>query len=44
MNVVLEPLLWKFVMVFLDDILIYSPTLENHYQHLRLLLSTLREH
>jgi hypothetical protein len=31
-------------MVFLDDILIYSPSLEEHYNHLRMVLAKLREH
>ena len=44
MNIVLDPFLRKFVMVFLDDILIYSPTLEEHYKRFRLVLSKLREH
>lgn len=34
----------KFVIVFLDDILVYSPDLATHLKHLRLVLSTLREH
>lgn len=33
----------KFVIVFLDDILVYSPDLETHLKHLRLVLGILRE-
>lgn len=44
MNEVLAPFLRKFVMVFLDDILIYSPTLESHLAHLTVVLEKLREH
>jgi hypothetical protein len=34
----------KFVVVFIDDILDYSKTEEEHTEHLRLVLGTLREH
>ena len=34
----------KFVIVYLDDILIYSRTKEEHLQHVRTVLSTLRKH
>jgi hypothetical protein len=34
----------KFVVVFIDDILVYSKTEEEHEEHLRLVLGTLREH
>ena len=44
MNEVLAPFLRKFVMVFLDDILIYSPDLETHLAQLDQVLSTLRTH
>jgi hypothetical protein len=44
MNLVLAPFLRKFVMVFIDDILIYSPTWHSHLEHLRLVFATLRDH
>ena len=43
MNSILRPYLDKFVVVFLDDILIYSSTVEEHQQHLRLVLQALRD-
>jgi len=42
MNEVLAPFLRKFVMVFLDDILIYSPDLDSHLAHLEQVLETLK--
>jgi hypothetical protein len=38
------PKLDKFVVVFIDDILIYSKTKEEHAKHLRIVLTRLREH
>jgi hypothetical protein len=34
----------KFVVVFIDDILIYSKSAEEHGQHLRVVLEKLRKH
>ena len=39
-----EPYLGRFVVVFIDDILVYSKTRKEHEQHLRIVLQTLREH
>ena len=38
MNCVFKPLLDKFVIVFIDDILVYSKSEEEHAQHLRIVL------
>jgi hypothetical protein len=44
MNSVFMPELDKFVMVFIDDILVYSKSMEEHEEHLRVVLQRLREH
>ena len=44
MNRVFRPFLYRFIIVFIDDILVYSRSEEEHAMHLRFLLQTLREH
>ncbi|KAM0999125.1 hypothetical protein FF1_005867 [Malus domestica] len=44
MNKVFHPYLDKFVVVYIDDIVVYSKTLEEHVKHLRIVFKTLREH
>jgi len=44
MNSVFMPEMDKFVVVFIDDILIYSKNEEEHEQHLRIVLQRLRDH
>jgi hypothetical protein len=44
MNSVFMPELDKFVVVFIDDILIYSKNEEEHARHFRIVLTRLREH
>ena len=43
MNRVFQPHLDRFVIVFIDDILVYSGSSEEHSEHLRIVLQTLRE-
>jgi hypothetical protein len=44
MNSVFMPELDKFVVVFIDDILVYSRSMEEHEEHLRVMLQRLRDH
>ena len=44
MNKVFMEFLDTFVVVFIDDILVYSKNEEEHKEHLRLVLEKLREH
>ena len=44
MNLVFMPELEKFMVVFIDDILVYSENEEDHAEHLRIVLTRLREH
>ena len=43
MNDLLQDYLDEFVLVFLDDILVYSRSMEDHAGHLRKLFQCLRE-
>ncbi|XP_040952795.1 uncharacterized protein [Gossypium hirsutum] len=43
MNRVLRSFIGKFCVVYFDDILVYSKTLQDHVEHLRAVLQTLRE-
>jgi hypothetical protein len=44
MNDVLKPFIRKFVLVFFDDILIFSNTWTEHLQHVKQVFQMLREH
>src|SRR6266498_1598491 len=43
MTKVLGPYLYDFVMVYLDDIIIFSQTMDEHLQHMRKVLEALRQ-
>jgi len=43
MNHVFTPYLDKFVMLFIDNILVYSKSDREHAEHLRIILQTLRQ-
>lgn len=44
MNAIFQPMLRKFAIVFFDDILVYSPSMETHEEHLAEVLGVLQEH
>lgn len=43
MDNILRPFLYKFCFVYIDDIIVFSKSLEEHAQHLQLVLQKLRE-
>lgn len=44
MNEIFRPHLRKFILVFFDNILVYSSSRSSHLQHLRMVFDTLKEH
>jgi hypothetical protein len=44
MNNIFKPFFRRFVLVFFDDILVYSKTMEDHLLHLQSLLNVLIQH
>jgi len=44
MNNALTPYLDKFIIIFMDDILVYSTSKVEHKEHLREVLQTLNKH
>lgn len=44
MNLIFQPYLRDFVIVFFDDILVYSQTLDDHHQHLEIVFKCLLDH
>ena len=43
MNRVFHPYLDQFVIVFIDDILVYSKNVDEHVMHLKIILQTLKD-
>lgn len=44
MNEIFQPYLWTFILVFFDDILIYSKAWDIHWDHLQITLTILEKH
>lgn len=43
-NDVFQPVMRKFILVFFDDVLVYSPSWNEHLQHLYTVFATFRQH
>jgi len=43
MDIIFHPYMDQFVVVFIDDILVYSRSEEEHIEHLRIVLHNLKE-
>lgn len=43
-TLILKQLLDKFVILFVDDIFIYSQNEDNHVDHLKIVLQSLKDH
>ena len=43
MNIVLKDVIGKICLVYLDDIIIFSETLEEHYKHIQIIFDLLEE-
>lgn len=44
MNTIFKPHLRKFILVFFDDILVYSKNMDDHLKHLKIAFAILQEH
>ena len=44
MHGIFHPYLDNFVLIFIDDILVYSKNVEEHKEHLQIVLEMLRRH
>ena len=43
MGHILQEELWKFCLIYTDDIIIYSPSFEKHLEHIEITFKKLRE-
>ena len=43
MQEILSPFLWIFTLVYIDDIVVYSKTFEEHLKHVNIVLKAIAE-
>ena len=42
-DIILAQVKWQYALVYLDDVIVYSKTVEEHFAHLKYVLTLIKE-